>query len=118
MKTSALAAAGAAAIFHPYCYAEKMDAWIALVHEAGTLSIVPHVRSENHARISYSLISHKQGTSGKSRSRQSGYVELAPGKAVPLSTLIVGVGKDDHYRFKLNIYHRSLLTATASVEYP
>jgi len=92
--------------------------WIETQEEAGRLAVVPYVKASKPASLRYVLISHKEGGSGTSNTRQAGSINVIPAAPLALSRLLLGADAGDRYTIELRMYEDDRLVAEQTVTYP
>jgi hypothetical protein len=86
--------------------------------EASKLIVSPVIAAPAGSRLRYEMISSKQGRSGKSNTSQSGAVTIGADGSGKLSTLRLGVGRDERYLVTVKVYDDGKLVAEQVLRHP
>ena len=82
------------------------------------LTVIPHVQAAAGAVLRYEIVSTKQGSAGKSDTRQSGKVAVGEAGSAKLSTLKLGVSPQDRYSISVKVFDGTKLVAEKVLNYP
>ena len=93
-------------------------AWLESSTEQGRLLVNAYVKTTHASTLEYELISQKSGSSGNSKTKQSGSVDVEAAKAYPLTKLRLGYNAGDEYQITLSIYENATLVAQETLTYP
>lgn len=102
-----------------YAQDDKHRAWIATDQQGDLLTIQGKFANDSkHAdTLRYELITTKQGTSGSSRSAQSGEFAAPAEQEVSLSRSSINVTKKDTYLIELKIFRDGAIYLEDRIEY-
>lgn len=84
----------------------------------GQLTVMPALSGPAGTAVRYEMVSTKQGTAGKSSTRQSGRVAVDSSGTAMLSTLRLGVAAGDRYEIVVKVYEGRKLVAEQVLHHP
>jgi predicted aminopeptidase len=97
---------------------QSVQVWLEASHEGQQWRVQPAARASAARSLRYVLEAEKAGTSGKSRSSQSGAVQLLADKRQPLSTLLMNLQRDDRLYLNLKVFEGERLIAEKILDLP